>query len=88
MQSIYNNRLQTMNNRFAIVTAYLTVFGTAFLWPNTIATVVSSVGWEMEGVWWYIPFLIVSTIIATGISFFWVWRMWYHSQDDTLNHKK
>jgi len=84
MQSIYNNRLQTMNNRFAIVTAYLTVFGTAFLWPNTIATVVSSIGWEMQGVWWYIPFLLLSTIVATGLSFLWVWKMWYHTHDDTL----
>jgi magnesium transporter len=84
MQTIYNNKLQTMNNRFAIVTAYLTVFGTAFLWPNTIATVVSSVGWDMEGVWWYIPFLIVSTIVATLMSFLWVWKMWYNSRDDTL----
>ncbi|OPY25239.1 MAG: CorA-like Mg2+ transporter protein [Methanocella sp. PtaU1.Bin125] len=88
MQSIYNNRLQTMNNRFAIVTAYLTVFGTAFLWPNTIATVVSSVPWDMSEAWWYIPFLIISTIIATGISFLWVWRMWYYTQDDTLKKKR
>lgn len=38
MQSIYNNQLQSLNNRFALVTAYLTVLGTAFLVPNTIAT--------------------------------------------------
>lgn len=88
MQTIYNNKLQTMNNRFAIVTAYLTVFGTAFLWPNTIATVVSSAGWDMEGVWWYIPFLIVSTIAATGVSFIWVWKMWYSSRDDTLKKRR
>jgi magnesium transporter len=85
MQTIYNNKLQTMNNRFAIVTAYLTVFGTAFLWPNTIATVVSSVGWDMRDVQLeYMLFLIVSTIVATIISFLWVWKMWYKSRSDTL----
>jgi magnesium transporter len=88
MQSIYNNRLQTMNNRFAIVTAYLTVLGTAFLWPNTIATVISSLGWDMSAVRFeYILFLIISTIAATAISFLWVWRMWYKSHDDTLGKK-
>jgi magnesium transporter len=88
MQTIYNNKLQTMNNRFAIVTAYLTVFGTAFLWPNTIATVVSSVGWDMSGVQLeYMLFLIISTIIATVISFMWVWKMWYNSHSDTLEKR-
>ena len=42
MQSIYNNQLQSLNNRFALVTAYLTVLGTAFLVPNTIATIAGS----------------------------------------------
>jgi len=88
MQTIYNNKLQTMNNRFAIVTAYLTVFGTAFLWPNTIATVVGSLGWDLSSVQTeYILFLIVSTIIATVISFAWVWNMWYKSRGDTLGKR-
>jgi magnesium transporter len=88
MQTIYNNKLQTMNNRFAIVTAYLTVFGTAFLWPNTIATVVASLGWDLSGVQFeYILFLIISTIIATIVSFLWVWNMWYKSRGDTLSKR-
>ncbi len=88
MQTIYNNKLQTMNNRFAIVTAYLTVFGTAFLWPNTIATVVSSMGWDLSGVQLeYMLFLIISTIIATIGSFAWVWNMWYRSRNDTLGKR-
>jgi hypothetical protein len=64
------------------------VFGTAFLWPNTIATVVSSVGWDMSGVQLeYMLFLIISTIIATIISFLWVWKMWYKSRNDTLGKR-
>jgi len=78
MQSIYNNQLQTMNNRFALVTAYLTVLGTAFLVPNTIATVAGSgvMGGTMGAQWWYIPILIASTIVATIFSFIWVLIVW------------
>ncbi|WP_231844897.1 CorA family divalent cation transporter [Methanocella arvoryzae] len=87
MQSIYNNQLQQMNNRFALVTAYLTVLGTAFLVPNTIATIVSSLGWDMAGAEWYLPFLLGSTIVATLISIFWVWHVWNSKKDDDIVRK-
>ncbi len=87
MQSIYNNQLQQMNNRFALVTAYLTVLGTAFLVPNTIATVVSSLNWNMTDAVWYLPFLLGSTIIATLISVFWVWHVWNSKRDDDIVRK-
>jgi magnesium transporter len=84
MQSIYNNQLQNLNNRFALVTAYLTVLGTAFLVPNTIATVAGSGIMEgtMAAQWWYIPLLIGSTVIATLASFLWVLHVWKMKQDD------
>jgi magnesium transporter len=78
MQSIYNNQLQNLNNRFALVTAYLTVLGTAFLVPNTIATIAGSgiMGGTMAAQWWYIPMLAASTVIATLVSFLWVLHVW------------
>jgi magnesium transporter len=84
MQSIYNNQLQSLNNRFALVTAYLTVLGTAFLVPNTIATIAGSGIMEgtMAAQWWYLPLLILSTIIATLTSFLWVLHVWKMKQDD------
>lgn len=84
MQSIYNNQLQHLNNRFALVTAYLTVLGTAFLVPNTIATVAGSGIMEgaMAAQWWYVPLLIGSTIIATLVSFLWVLHVWKKRSDD------
>lgn len=84
MQSIYNNQLQTINNRFALVTAYLTVLGTAFLVPNTIATIAGSgiMGGEMAAQWWYVPLLIVSTIVATGASLLWVVHVWKKPAED------
>jgi magnesium transporter len=84
MQSIYNNQLQSLNNRFALVTAYLTVLGTAFLVPNTIATIAGSGVMEgtMGSQWWYIPLLAVSTIGATAISLLWVVHVWQKREDD------
>ncbi len=78
MQSIYNNQLQNLNNRFALVTAYLTVLGTAFLVPNTIATIAGSgiMDGTMGKQWWYLPLLILSTVIATLASFLWVLHVW------------
>lgn len=88
MQSIYNNQLQTMNNRFALVTAYLTVLGTAFLVPNTIATIAGSgvILWgdTIANHWWYMPFLIGSTVLATAVSYLWVRAVWKSRNDDDL----
>ena len=84
MQSIYNNQLQSLNNRFALVTAYLTVLGTAFLVPNTIATIAGSgvMGGEMGAQWWYLPLLIGSTIFATATSFLWVVHVWKSRKEE------
>ena len=83
MQSIYNNQLQSLNNRFALVTAYLTVLGTAFLVPNTIATIAGSgiMGGTMAAQWWYLPLLVVSTVVATLTSFLWVLHVWKKKGD-------
>ena len=84
MQSIYNNQLQNLNNRFALVTAYLTVLGTAFLVPNTIATIAGSgiMGGTVAAQWWYIPLLAVSTIVSTLASFLWVLHVWKKKDED------
>jgi magnesium transporter len=84
MQSIYNNQLQNLNNRFALVTAYLTVLGTAFLVPNTIATIAGSGVMEgtMGAQWWYVPLLILSTVVATLASFLWVLHVWKMKEEE------
>src|SRR3989344_4815451 len=41
LQSIYNNQLQMLNNRLALIVVWLTVLGTVVLVPNTIATILS-----------------------------------------------
>lgn len=77
LQSIYNNQLQILNNRLALLVAYLTIIGTALLVPNTIATVASNSMFNFtprdEG--WYIATILVSTVVATIISWLVVKRM-------------
>ena len=77
MQSIYNNQLQLLNNRLAMLVGYLTIIGTALLVPNTIATVASGPFFEFgpKDEIWYIGVLIISTILATVVAWFVVRKM-------------
>ena len=70
--------------RSALVTAYLTVLGTAFLVPNTIATIAGSGIMEghMAAQWWYLPLLVISTVVATAVSFVWVLHVWKSRKDE------
>ena len=70
LQSIYNNQLQILNNRLALLVAYLTIIGTALLVPNTIATVMGNMMFEFHpnDTGWYIGLILGSTVIATFFS--------------------
>lgn len=74
MQSIYNNQLQILNNKMALLVAYLTVIGTAVLVPNTIATALSNPAFQMgpQDVGWYSALLVLSTIVSTLVAYLWV----------------
>jgi magnesium transporter len=74
LQSIYNNQLQIMNNRMALIMTYLTVLGTAVLVPNTLATVFGSSAFNLQSndIGWYVTMLVGSTVLATGLSYLWV----------------
>ncbi|MCX9081495.1 MAG: hypothetical protein OIN83_04800 [Candidatus Methanoperedens sp.] len=71
LQSIYNNQLQILNNRMALVMTWLTILGTAVLVPNTIATVFGNSAFNMgpEDRGWYLILIILSTVIATWSSY-------------------
>jgi magnesium transporter len=77
MQSIYNNQLQILNNKLALLVAYLTVLGTAFLVPNTIATALGSSAFALTPADqpWYLALLLASTVVATVGSYVWVKKM-------------
>jgi magnesium transporter len=77
LQSIYNNQLQILNNRLALVVAYLTIIGTALLVPNTIATVMGNpmFTFRPEDTGWYLYLIVGSTIVATIFSWWAVDRL-------------
>jgi magnesium transporter len=77
LQSIYNNQLQILNNRLAMLVAYLTIIGTALLVPNTIATVASNTmfGFSSEHIPLYLTTIVVSTVLATIAAYWAVKRM-------------
>lgn len=74
LQSIYNNQLQALNNRLALVMTYLTIVGTAVLVPNTLATILSNTAFDLgpQDRGWYIILLAVSTVFSTLLAWFWV----------------
>jgi magnesium transporter len=77
LQSIYNNQLQVVNNRLALAVTYFTVFGTALLVPNTVATVLGNSAFNMgsEDIWWFLILLVSTTVGATVLTFWWVKKM-------------
>jgi magnesium transporter len=83
MQSIYNNQLQILNNRMAFVVAWLTILGTALLVPNTLATIMSSGAFSLgpSDRWWYISFMVGSTVIATVVTYFAI-KKWIPKRTD------
>ncbi|VVC03716.1 CorA-like Mg2+ transporter protein [Candidatus Bilamarchaeum dharawalense] len=74
IQSIYNNQLQVLNNKLALLVAYLTVIGTAVLVPNTLATALGSDVFHLgpEDAWWYILVILGSTVLSTVVAYWWV----------------
>jgi magnesium transporter len=77
VQSIYNNQLQILNNRLALLVGYLTIIGTALLVPNTIATAMNgsifTLGPEDKG--WYLALLLISTVVSTVVAWVIVKKM-------------
>jgi len=76
LQSIYNNQLQSLNNRLALLLAYLTIIGTAILVPNTLATMMGNAVFDIgtKDLWWYLAMMVGSTVAATGLVYWWVRR--------------
>ena len=64
LQSIYNNQLTILNNKLSLLAVWMAVVGTAFIVPNTIATVFGTPIGEHVG--WHIQLLImfISTIVS------------------------
>lgn len=75
LQALYNNQLQILNNRMALTMTWLTILGTAVLVPNTLATYFGSInGVDFPTKVFYTGLLIIATINATALAYWWVMR--------------
>ncbi|MBU0531950.1 CorA family divalent cation transporter [Candidatus Micrarchaeota archaeon] len=74
MQSIYNNQLQILNNKLALLVGYLTVLGTAVLVPNTVATIFGVPFFTLgeDFLPYYLLIIIGSTVFSILIAWWWV----------------
>jgi magnesium transporter len=54
----------------ALVLTWMTILGTAFLVPNTIATAMGNTAYDLKpgDAWWYSLMLILSMAISTWLS--------------------
>jgi magnesium transporter len=77
LQSIYNNQLQILNNKLALLVAYLTIIGTALLVPNTIATVLGNAMFPFttEHIPLYLTVIVLSTVVSTIVAWWAVKRV-------------
>ena len=69
LQSIYNNQLTVLNNRISMLALWLAVMGTAFIVPNTIATILGTqigelLSWKTE-----LTIIIVSTLVSVMLAY-------------------
>jgi magnesium transporter len=76
LQGIYNNQLQIINNKMALVLTWMTILGTAFLVPNTIATAMGNTAYALKpsDAWWYSLMLILSMALSTWLSWWFLKR--------------
>ena len=73
LQSIYNNQLTVLNNKLSLLAVWMAVVGTAFIVPNTIATVFGTpIGEHVE---WHTQLLIMLlTTLVSVIFVYWFVR--------------
>ena len=73
LQSIYNNQLTILNNRMALIAVWLAILGTAFIVPNTIATIFGTqIGEHLE--WRTELWIILLSTVASVIFAYWFVR--------------
>jgi magnesium transporter len=91
LQSIYNNQLQELNNRLALLMTYMTIFGTAVLVPNTIATMLGNTAFAMDPSdrGWYLALMAASTVLATWGVYWWIKKKgWLPKHTDDKKKQK
>jgi len=72
VQAIYNNQLQILNNKLAMVVGYMSIIGTALLIPNTLATVLANgmFGFTVKDTFSFLSLILLSTAGATLLMYY------------------
>ncbi|MBU3907397.1 MAG: CorA family divalent cation transporter [Nanoarchaeota archaeon] len=71
LQTIYNNQLQMLNNRLALLVAWLTIIGTAVLVPNTLATIFGIPSISERFNWMIVILILTASTILAGLGSYW-----------------
>jgi magnesium transporter len=70
LQSIYNNQLTVLNNRLATIAVWVAILGTAFIVPNTLATIFGTpIGQQVD--WHAQMWILVISTVASMIFAYW-----------------
>jgi magnesium transporter len=82
LQTIYNNQLQMLNNRFAWVGTWLAVIGTALLVPNTLATIYGTKVGDNLSYEFILYSLIFGTLLSAIVVFAVLkWKGWIKNEE-------
>jgi magnesium transporter len=82
LQTIYNNQLQMLNNRFAWVGTWLAVIGTALLVPNTLATIYGTKVGDNLSYEFILYSLTFGTLFSAIVVFVVLkWKGWIKNED-------
>jgi magnesium transporter len=88
LQTMFQANLQSVSNLMTSVLLWLTIFGTAILLPNTLATIygIPFLPFDPEGGnWIFIALsLALSTVLGTWIVYYYVKRVWKPATESSL----
>ncbi len=71
LQSIYNNQLQVLNNRLSLIVTWLSIAGTAFLVPNTLATIFGIPAISEHFSWHTISIILILSTVGSAWAAYW-----------------
>ncbi|MBM4248822.1 MAG: hypothetical protein FJ149_05200 [Euryarchaeota archaeon] len=87
MQDYHAVHLIRFNNMLSFTSTWLSVLGTMFLVPNTVATGFASTAFVLGpgDLWWYSAVLVLVTAVSCGLVYFAVSRFWRLTMADALD---
>ena len=90
MQDYHAINLLRFNNIVSFTSTWLSVLGTMFLIPNTIATGMANTAYPMGpgDAWWYTIMLVSVTLASCGLVYYGVSKFWKLTMSDALDRAR